>query len=69
MDEGRRRLVYVVTSERLIHHNASDEIVPDGADRCRFFWTTDFLPDALASYIDAQMSEGVKAMKQALERG
>ncbi|MGZ6009479.1 MAG: SRPBCC family protein [Rhizomicrobium sp.] len=69
MDEGRRRLVYVVASERLTHHNASAEIVPDGADRCRFIWTTDFLPDALAPYIDAQMSEGAKAMKQALERG
>lgn len=69
MDAGRRRLVYVVVSDRLTHHNASAEIIPDGAGRCRFVWTTDFQPDGLAPYIDAQMSEGAKAMKDALERG
>jgi len=41
--------------------------VPDGAGRCRFLWTTDVLPDTLAPYIDAQMSEGAKAMKARLE--
>ncbi|HTP78268.1 MAG TPA: SRPBCC family protein [Rhizomicrobium sp.] len=69
MDAGRRRLVYVVASERLTHHNASAEIVAEGDARCRFVWTTDFLPDTLASYIDSQMGEGVRAMKVALERG
>jgi hypothetical protein len=67
-DEQRHRLVYVVSSERITHHNASAEIVADGPDRCRFIWTTDVLPDAIAPYIDAQMSEGAKAMKSALER-
>ena len=67
MDAGRRRLVYVVSSERLTHHNASAELVVTAAGRCRFVWTTDFLPDALATYIDSQMSEGAKAMKAALE--
>ena len=69
MDEARRRLVYVVSSERITHHNASAEILPDGEGRCRFIWTTDVLPDALGPYIDAQMTEGGKAMKRALERG
>lgn len=68
-DDARRRLVYVVSSDRIAHHNASAEIVADGPDRCRFIWTTDVLPDALAPYIDEQMSEGAKAMKRALESG
>lgn len=68
-DDACHRLVYVVTSERIAHHNASAEIVADGVDRCRFIWTTDVLPDALAPYIDEQMSEGAKAMKRALEDG
>lgn len=68
-DDARHRLVYVVTSERIAHHNASAEIVADGVDRCRFIWTTDVLPDALALYIDEQMSEGAKAIKRALEDG
>jgi carbon monoxide dehydrogenase subunit G len=68
MDTGRRRIVYVVSSERLTHHNASAELVATAAGRCRFVWTTDFLPDALAAYIDSQMSEGARAMKVALEK-
>jgi hypothetical protein len=68
LDEERRRLVYVVTSEPITHHNASAEIIADGAERCRFIWTTDILPDELAPYIDSQMEEGTKAMKTALER-
>ena len=68
LDEQRHRLVYVVSSERIVHHNASAEIFADGPDRCRFIWTTDVLPDAIAPYIDEQMSEGAKAMKQTLER-
>lgn len=69
MDDERHRLAYVVSSERIAHHNASAEIFADGPDHCRFIWTTDVLPDALAPYIDEQMSQGAKAMKAVLERG
>jgi len=68
LDEDRHRLVYVVSSDSITHHNASAEIIADGADRCRFIWTTDILPDDLAPYIDSQMTEGANAMKTALER-
>lgn len=68
LDEARHRLVYVVSSDRITHHNASAELLEDGPGRCRFVWTTDVLPDELAPYIDAQMEEGAKAMKTALER-
>ena len=69
MDEKHHRLVYVVSSDRIAHHNASAEIVADGSDQCRFIWTTDVLPDAIAPYIDAQMSEGAIVMKRTLESG
>ena len=67
-DEEHHRLAYVVSSDRIVHHNASAEILADGPGRCRFVWTTDVLPNELAPYIDAQMDEGAKAMKVALER-
>lgn len=68
-DGAHRRLVYfIAANDRIGHHNASAEVVADGDDRCRFVWTTDVLPDALAPYIDGQMSEGVRHMKIALER-
>ena len=66
-DAGLRRLVYTIANDRLTHHSASAEIVPDGPVRCPFVWTTDVLPDSLASYIDGQMTEGAEAMKAALE--
>ncbi len=68
MDSARRRLVYFIASERLSHHNASAQVVAEGPNRCRFLWTTDLLPDAIAPYVDAQMSEGGAAIKAHLER-
>ncbi|MBV9541183.1 MAG: SRPBCC family protein [Alphaproteobacteria bacterium] len=69
-DAASRRLVYfIAANERIAHHNASAEVLSEGANRCRFVWTTDVLPDALAPYIDSQMTEGAKAMKAHLERG
>jgi hypothetical protein len=67
MDPALRRVCYHITSERLRHHNASAEVVADGAGRCRFIWTTDVLPDTIAPYIDGQMTEGARVMKAALE--
>ena len=67
LDPADRRLVYFVSSERVAHHNASAQIVADGDARCCFVWITDVLPDALAPYIEAQMTEGAKAMKARLE--
>ena len=65
MDDAHRRLVYMIRSERLQHHNASAEIVPDG-EGCRFIWTTDVLPNEIAPYISAQMDAGVEAMQRTL---
>jgi hypothetical protein len=67
-DAKTKRLVYsVVGSERITHHNASAQIVADGPSRCRFIWIADFLPNAIAPYIDAQMQKGGEVMKQVLE--
>jgi hypothetical protein len=67
MDDARHRLVYIIRSEPLQHHNASAEVVPGGAG-CRFVWTTDVLPDEIAPYISGQMDAGVAAMRKALEK-
>jgi len=67
MDDAHRRLVYMIRSDRLQHHNASAEIIPEGPG-CRLVWTTDVLPDEIAPYISAQMEAGVAAMRKSLER-
>jgi carbon monoxide dehydrogenase subunit G len=68
VDEARRRLAYSVRSERLTHHNASFQVIPDGAG-CRLVWIADVLPAAAAQTLDAMMGEGIAAAKAALERG
>ena len=68
IDDEARRLVYSVRSENLTHHNASFQVFPDGANRCRVVWITDLLPDEAAAGIGAMVEQGTVAMKSALER-
>ena len=67
-DEARQRLVYTIASERLKHHNASVQVLADGATSSRMIWTADVLPNEIAPYIDAQMDLGVLAMQKKLGR-
>ncbi len=67
LDEGARRLVYSVRSERLSHHNASFQVVPDGAG-CRLVWIADVLPHAAAETVGAMMEAGMTASGAALGR-
>lgn len=66
LDEGARRIVYTAFGGRTTHHNASVVVLALGADRCRFVWTTDFLPDALAPAMEQMMERGAQAMRSAL---
>ncbi len=67
-DEDNRRLVYWISSERMVHHNASAQVFAEPGGTTRFVWTTDVLPNEIAPYIDSQMSLAVPLMKQTLER-
>lgn len=67
-DDQRRRLVYAVIGGRPLAHSASLEVVADGDGRCRVTWITDVLPDALAGYIDAQMTDAAEVMTATLGR-
>jgi carbon monoxide dehydrogenase subunit G len=65
-DEAARRLVYSATGGRATHHNAVAQVVEAGPGRCRFVWTTDLLPDAMAPAIAQMMKQGAQAMRSAL---
>src|SRR5512144_2534791 len=47
-DDARRVAWAVVGSPMLTHHNASAQVLPDGADGCRFVWIADLLPNEVA---------------------
>ena len=68
-DDGKRRLVYAVVSERIQQYNAVVQIEADGADRTRLIWTIDLLPNAAAPYIEGQMQQACAVMKETLEQG
>lgn len=68
LDDRLRRIAYTAEGGGATHHNASAEVIAVGENECRFVWTTDLLPDALAPAIQQMMVAGAKAMQATLER-
>ncbi len=68
-DDEDRRIVYSMVGDtvRPEHDNAVMQIAPDGADRCRFIWTRDVLPDELAESLRAGMEEAGTVITRTLE--
>jgi carbon monoxide dehydrogenase subunit G len=66
LDDAARRIVYAASGGRTTHHNASAQIVEAGPDTCRFVWTTDLLPDALAPAIAQMVEQGAQAIRSGL---
>jgi hypothetical protein len=66
VDDRIRRVAYSVVGGMCTHHNASAEIVEDGAGS-RVIWTCDLLPDSVAPTIEAMMEQGAQAMKRTLD--
>jgi hypothetical protein len=69
VDAERRRIAWSVVGGRLSHHNASAQVFGDDAERCRFVWIADFLPDEHAGAIAGMIEHGLAAMKRHLELG
>jgi hypothetical protein len=69
IDDKARRMAYSARSERLTHHNASFEVIPEGEGRCLIIWIADVLPDAAAATVGAMMEESSGIMKRTLEGG
>ena len=65
-DDGRRRLVYAVVSERVKQHSASVQVFADGGARTRLIWIVDVLPDEIAPYTEALMDQAALAMQAKL---
>ncbi len=65
-DHDRRRLVYAIPSERMVAHSASFQVLETGDGTSEVIWITDVLPDAIAPYIDGQMSQGAEVMRATL---
>jgi carbon monoxide dehydrogenase subunit G len=66
LDDAARRIAYSASGGRATHHNAAAQVLPQGPDRCRFVWTTDLLPDALAPAIAQMVERGAEAIRSGL---
>ena len=66
IDDERQRLAYSARSERLAHHNASFEVTRDG-EGTKLVWIADVLPEAAAVTVEGMMTEGLKAVKRAID--
>ncbi|MCJ8012598.1 SRPBCC family protein [Paenibacillus sp. KQZ6P-2] len=69
IDEKERRMAYAVKESRmsLLHHHASFKVLPHGDNITKLVWTTDFLPEQLASEIQARVDRGSQVMKETIE--
>jgi hypothetical protein len=69
VDEERRRVAWsVVGSSLMTHHNASAQVLADGAGGCRFVWIADLLPHEAAPTIAGMMEQGLEVIRKTLER-
>jgi hypothetical protein len=66
-DDEARRLVWSIADPPYIHHNASAQVFADGADRSRFVWIADFLPNELASRAASLIDQALSVIKRTLE--
>lgn len=66
-DDTRRRLVWTVQSERLVHHNGVMQVEDAGEGRARAVWTADVLPHSAAETVGTMMGMGLEAMKKRLD--
>lgn len=67
IDEELRRIAYASVQGRATHHNSSMQVVPITEERCRIIWTTDVLPDSVASSISDILDHAIPLMVKTLE--
>ena len=68
IDDATRRVAWSAVGGSMTHHNASAQVLPDGAAGCRFVWIADLLPDEVAPAIAAMIEQGIAVIKETLER-
>jgi len=67
VDDDARRLAWSARGGRLTHHNASVQVLADGARRCRLVWIADLLPNEFAGEIRAMIDQAAAVMKKTLD--
>jgi carbon monoxide dehydrogenase subunit G len=66
VDDERRRLAWSAEGGRTTHYNAVLQVFPQGSGS-RVEWTTDLLPNEMASPIQAMQEQALAIMKRTFE--
>jgi Polyketide cyclase / dehydrase and lipid transport len=66
LDDDARRLVWSIADPLYTHHNAAAQVFAEGADRSRFVWIADFLPNELVSRAGPLMEHALGVIKRTL---
>jgi polyketide cyclase/dehydrase/lipid transport protein len=69
IDDTRRRVAYAVIEGRFRHYHASMQVIPDGPDRSRFVWVSDFLPGELELVVRPLVEQGTAAFLRVAGKG
>lgn len=67
IDAAQKRVAWAIVGQGFHHYNGAAQIFAHDKGGIRVVWTTDLLPDSMASAIDTAMTNGVAAMKKTLE--
>lgn len=69
IDDTRHRLAYSVVESPMgfAHNSASAQVFAEGADRSRFVWITDLLPNGLGPRTAELMEHGIAVIKRTME--
>lgn len=67
LDDEARRLVWSIADPPYVHHNAAAQVFADGAERSRFVWIADLLPNELAGRAAPLMEHALSVIKRTLE--
>jgi hypothetical protein len=67
-DDAARRLVWSIVDGPYTHHNGAAQVFDSEDGGARFVWTTDLLPEELASPTAEMMDRGLGAVSATLGR-
>lgn len=68
VDEKQRRVVWSAVGGTLTHHNGSAQVIINAAGETSVIWIADLLPDEAAPAIAEMMEQGMRIMKETLDR-
>ena len=67
VDDATYRHAWSARGEPFTHHNASVQVIAEGAAKCRVVWIADLLPNEIADTVEQMVSQGLGVMKRTLE--